>query len=436
MTTGGGGAQGALVESFERRRRHPTHDLEASAAAAWADLVVSGASLLPEAVRLDDAVELHDLGGDTHSGSFPVLVTWPDGESWIHKPRSSWQEALVGELLEATGRALGLPWPRPEIRSDGSRSWVRPSKHLPVADLDGVREFFRASGVLLAVAQVLRLGDLNHENIIASGARPVVVDAELLCRPGPPRLVAPAVRPARAAFESSALGTLLLPLTADPAEPSGLGVAAASRAPDGSRRPSQHLPVLDGRRRTASGFVAEVVDGYTAAYAVLPDLLPLVEERLLAHRAEEVRVLLRPTIAYEQPLTWLARQRVRPTDRVALREDLVRRLRNDLDDRGLYVHPRGADGYAPAPDPDDDQLRRAVCVAEAVELEDGDIPCFAVGLTGRDLRSAGGTVVADMWDRSPLQEWRQHSEHMCTMGGVDAGVEHIRRSLGLHAAHG
>ena len=230
MTAGGGGARGALVESFERRRRHPTHDPEAAAAAAWADLSASGALLLPEAVRLDDAVDLHDLGGDSHSGAFPVLVTWPDGQSWIHKPRSSWQEALVGELLEAAGRALGLPWQRPEIRSDGSRSWVRPSEHLPVADLDGVREFFCASGVLLAVAHVLRLGDLNHENIIASGARPVVVDAELLCRPGPPRLVAPAARPARAAFESSVLGTLMLPLTADPAEPSGLGVAAASRA--------------------------------------------------------------------------------------------------------------------------------------------------------------------------------------------------------------
>ena len=305
-----------------------------------------------------------------------------------------------------------------------------------MADLDGVREFFCASGVLLAVAHVLRLGDLNHENIIASGARPVVVDAKLLCRPGPPRLVAPAARPARAAFESSVLGTLMLPLTADPAEPSGLGVAAASRAPDGSRRPSRHLPVLDGRRRAAPAFVAEVVDGYTAAYAVLLDLLPLVEERLLARRAEEVRVLLRPTIAYEQPLTWLARQRVPALNRVVVREDLVRRLRNDLDHRGLYVHHTGAAGSTSAPDPDDDRLRHAVCVAEAVEAEDEDIPCFAIAMTGRDLRSAGGSVVTGMWDRSPLQEWMQHVEHFGAVGWVDAGVEHIRRSLRLHDGHG
>jgi type 2 lantibiotic biosynthesis protein LanM len=122
---------------------------------------------------------------DPHHGRRRVAVlTFDSGLRVVYKPRDVGGEQAFGALLEwLTARGLRPAQRIMRVLERPGYGWVEFVEHQPFISEDEVRDYFRRSGGLLCLARLLRGRDLHWENVIASRAGPVIVDAELLVHP-------------------------------------------------------------------------------------------------------------------------------------------------------------------------------------------------------------------------------------------------------------
>ncbi|WP_405834815.1 type 2 lanthipeptide synthetase LanM family protein [Streptomyces sp. NBC_00105] len=263
--------------------------------------------------------------GDGHRGGRSVmLLRFADGTRLVYKPRPlsvhrhfndlvAWFNALPDSVDLRTLRLLDR----------GDYGWVEFVGAGPCASAAEVETFYRRQGALLALLHLIDGTDLHHENLIAAGAHPVLVDVETLFHP--PLAGTATEDPAARALHDSVYRVGLLPqllvgdhsaldvsavgggreavspvLRADWADAgtdrmrlvrrAGRFGESANRprlAGGGPIEPAAHIEAL------CAGFRA----GYTAIGAAREELLH--EMALLKAFAEdEVRVLVRPTWVY------------------------------------------------------------------------------------------------------------------------------------------
>jgi class II lanthipeptide synthase len=116
---------------------------------------------------------IRPVGSDMHSGRQALLLAFTNGQV-IHKPRDIRVDVLVGALARAAQLQVHVP---PMLPRD-QWGWTVKVPASPCATLDGVAQFYRGAGHLLALAQAIGLRDLHAENLVASGPRVVCVDME------------------------------------------------------------------------------------------------------------------------------------------------------------------------------------------------------------------------------------------------------------------
>jgi lantibiotic modifying enzyme len=90
-------------------------------------------------------------------------------------------EAAYHRLLAwLNERGAPLPFKVLEVLDRSTHGWVEFVEHLPCRDHDEARRYYERAGMLLCLIYVLEGTDCHHENIIASGEYPVLIDAETL----------------------------------------------------------------------------------------------------------------------------------------------------------------------------------------------------------------------------------------------------------------
>lgn len=124
-------------------------------------------------------------GGDPHNGGRSVIdCTFSDGSRVLYKPRSLAGDTFAAELfrrLEPETR-LSLSGCVPPTLDCGDRGWqcfITPDS-MQEGEADAYHYRY---GLLCAVMGAIGASDLHHENVIAHGAFPVIVDAETLMTP-------------------------------------------------------------------------------------------------------------------------------------------------------------------------------------------------------------------------------------------------------------
>ena len=183
---------------------------------------------------------LESAGSDSHDhGQRVVVARWHDGAAVVYKPRSLAPEQLFAEMVEwlNSRTAFGLlTVPIIPRRHYGWMSYVNTG---PCADHDGAHRFFERAGAVLAIAHIIGLADLHHENVIAAGEHPMLIDTEVMLRPDLP----PSALDQRAAplqyrdLMDSVMSTGLLPSLFQRPDGSGYvggGLWAGDVAPDRS----------------------------------------------------------------------------------------------------------------------------------------------------------------------------------------------------------
>ncbi|MBW5483190.1 type 2 lantipeptide synthetase LanM, partial [Streptomyces bambusae] len=322
-----------------------------------------------------------ELGaGDGHRGGRSVmLLRFADGTRLVYKPRPlsvhrhfndlvAWFNALPDSADLRTLRLLDR----------GEYGWVEFVEAGPCASAAEVETFYRRQGALLSLLHLIDGTDLHHENLIAAGAHPVLVDVETLFHPQLPGTATE--DPAARALHDSVYRVGLLPqlFVGDHSalDMSAVGggraavspVARADWADAGTDRMrlvrrAGRFGESANRPRLAGGATVEptahieaLCAGFRAGYAAIGAAREelLHETALLKAFAEdEVRVVVRPTWVYA----------------TLLDESTHPDLLKDAGERQRVLETLRTDvfGTVPAPDLVDDEI---------AQLWAGDVPLF------------------------------------------------------------
>jgi type 2 lantibiotic biosynthesis protein LanM len=195
--------------------------------------------------------------------------------------------------------------------------WAAFVRQAPLTGPEQAGTYFRRVGGLLALLHLVRATDMHHQNLVASGDQPMLVDVETLFQPS---ACAGAADPAAAALAESVARTGLLPAAAgrhgltdisgvggDPGQPTAaLTTDWVDAGTDRMRveyrtgrvAGAANRVVLAGRPVEAADHAAAVETGFAAVYDAICRHRGEFAGLLRAAAALPVRVVPRPTRHY------------------------------------------------------------------------------------------------------------------------------------------
>ncbi|WP_329275814.1 type 2 lanthipeptide synthetase LanM family protein [Streptomyces sp. NBC_00691] len=363
-------------------------------------------ALLAAAGLLEDSgdgpgplVGIEPGAGDGHRGGRSVmLLRFADGTRLVYKPRPLAVHRHFNALVAwFNGLPDAVDLRALRLLDRGPYGWVEFVAARPCADTAEVDSFYRRQGALLALLHLLDGTDLHHENLIAVGAHPVLVDVETLFHPPLPGTGT--ADPAARALHDSVYRVGLLPqlLVGDH---SALDVSAVGGGREGVS-PVERADFADAgtdrmrlvrragtfgesanRPRVAGGEPVDPGDhidalcagfraGYTAVAASVEELVG--EDGLLRSFAEdEVRVVVRPTWVYS----------------LLLDESTHPDLLKDADVRQRVLESLRSEQFGPV-------LPSGVIDEEIGQLWTGDVPLFTARPGRDDVLGTPGRPPAD-----------------------------------------
>ncbi|QOC22781.1 type 2 lantipeptide synthetase LanM [Wenzhouxiangella sp. AB-CW3] len=121
------------------------------------------------------------LGEETHNeGQRPLRFEFSSGHTVVYKPRSLGMEASFQWCLEKVLKARGKSSRRqPAIVDLGTHGWMEWIEAVPARTREQLEAYHYHFGLQLAVADLLGMGDMHSENVIAVADEPVMVDCEV-----------------------------------------------------------------------------------------------------------------------------------------------------------------------------------------------------------------------------------------------------------------
>lgn len=343
-----------------------------------------------------------------HQGRRVIIASFDSDLQVVYKPRS----LAVAERLQSFIDWLNACGHDPQIRritilNRGSYGWAEYVEHRSCTSALDVERFYRRQGALLAILYCLAGTDCHFQNIIASGADPVLVDIETLFQP---RLAEAdtSTTPGRIAqriLADSVLSVGLLPtpvlvhdnvvdlsgLGASPFQVTQLETTGLERGGTDEVRvarvayridETQNRAILDGSVVDVHDHAANLEAGFSFTY----DLLRENRSELLApggplslFRDAPIRVLLRPTAAYS----------------ALLEESFHPKVLRDGVERERVL---GQLWWATASQP----ILKRVVFSEYKQMLDGDVPYFSSTPDSVDLTSSDEELVYSVFSVSGL----------------------------------
>ncbi|MGW6585252.1 type 2 lanthipeptide synthetase LanM family protein [Streptomyces globisporus] len=262
--------------------------------------------------------------GDSHRGGRSVmLLRFADGTRLVYKPRPLAAHRNFNSLAEWFGSLPGAPDLRVlRVLDRGDYGWAEFVEERPCASEAETRQFYRRQGALLALLHALDGTDLHHENLIACGPHPVLVDVETLFHPplGPARSADPAARALHDSVHRVGLLPQLLVGDTTALDMSAIGGGRAASSPietadwaeagtdrmrlvrrAGRFTESANRPRLGTEAADPSTYTEALCDGFRAGYTAIHDHrddLLSAEGPMWRFARDEVRVVPRPTWTY------------------------------------------------------------------------------------------------------------------------------------------
>jgi type 2 lantibiotic biosynthesis protein LanM len=191
--------------------------------------------------------------GDLHGGGQSVAKLSLDSGEVIYKPRSLRIDRVLETFL---ARVFGTSPHRirvPDVIDGGDYGWAEFVSHRYCQDDAELRVFYRNLGAWLAILRVLGGTDIHHENLIACGPVPVVIDVESLFSmmpKAPPSKYGDAFDTAADLIRNSVLRTGIVPYRAPALGFFGVDMSAAGALP--GEQPQVHVPVIAQEGTTAA----------------------------------------------------------------------------------------------------------------------------------------------------------------------------------------
>ncbi|HET8773269.1 MAG TPA: type 2 lanthipeptide synthetase LanM family protein [Thermoanaerobaculia bacterium] len=353
--------------------------------------------------------EVHGAISDLHRGGRSVFILgFASGFQIVYKPKPLALEAAFQNLLGwLNARGFAPAFRQVRVLDRGDYGWMEMVRTGPCPDEAALLRFLERQGGYLALLYALDGTDFHHENLLASGEHPILIDLETLFQPwlntkdlhdvegtpGAP-LRATVLRanllPERWYGDSANAGVDLSGLTAADGQLTPAPMLATTdegldtmhmerrrmRIPVGDNR----ARVDDGRDLAAHELAAPVEAGFRRMYALLAEHREELIAGLQAFAGCEMRILFRTTMSYGT---------------VQLESLHPHALGNALERDRLFDTLWTS------------MLRRpwldALAAAEAEDLHRGDIPLFLSRPGSRDAFHWSGRRYADFFEQSGLE---------------------------------
>jgi len=375
-----------------------------------------------------------DLGDHHGNGRSVRILLFTSGARVVYKPRPLGIGRHWNALLDWSGQNGFAPGFRTVRYVEREKyGWMEFVATRPCRSPHEVRRFYERQGGYIALLYLLGATDFHHENVIAAGDQPVLVDLEgLLGAAIPEPKSARSAGIVDSALANSVLRTGLLPIpwgqtSPDAGDLSGLGAIEGQPTPfpvgqwdnvgtDEMRfvhRPvavsgTHHRPTLNGEPIDLVLHADAIVDGFRQAYRMLlshRDKLLAPEGPLRGLEGEEVRVILRSTRTYALLLEG------------SLHPDV---LRDALDCDWLFSRLWLSVTDQPA--------FARVIAAEQRALWRGDVPRFVTRAESRDVWTCSGDRISEFLSESPLDSVQRNINRL-TPKDLEQQTWLIRASL-------
>lgn len=356
---------------------------------------------------------------DPHNGNRSVYeLIFENGVSVFYKPKSLGIDEVFNDFLrELNGWGLPLGLKVYETWNRGNYGWAEKIEHVGCKDEREVREYYTRSGMLLCLFYLFGGTDVHHENLIAAGAHPVVIDLESLFHP---QLSSQQVLDDPKAWKQSVLHVGMLPhfmlgeAGLQGVDISGLGGNDALKVPtlvpkwDALNSDEMHLvyvqPLMKKEKNTvwvgekecvAKDYVEEIVAGFKTLYALMQEKKGLLLGSggwLERFAYLPVRCICRPTRLYFK----LLQQLLDPAhlrERAGHKEILDILPRYLLENGNVHLQP--------------------VVNEELRAMQQRDIPFFQALPSSRDLYLNGEVIIENVLEEPTIEAARELLEGMC-----------------------
>ena len=269
--------------------------------------------------------------GDSHCRGRVVAILHYSRAKLVYKPRPVNADKAYNQFIDWYGQNCDFPSPRTyrnlSFDTYGYAEFIKSSQASSKSDISS---YYYKQGQLIAIAWLLGITDLHHENLIASGGDPYLIDLETMFdrphrRPPSAKLLGFLYGKATDAFlfrtgllpnrrrgeygvyDTSAIGasgTQPAPFAAPTVRNLGRDdVKIVSRKGTMPKQPNK--PVLDGYRFDAHQYTKEIIHGFVDALDVLyknKAVLLGTDSPLKAFKGAKLRWVPRDTMSYEQAL--------------------------------------------------------------------------------------------------------------------------------------
>ena len=353
--------------------------------------------------------DVHGAISDFHRGGHSVFIlVFDSGFQIVYKPKSLALETAFQDLLGwLNARGFEPAFRQARVLDRGDYGWMEMIHTGPCPDEDALRRFLERQGGYLALIYALDGTDFHHENLLASGEHPVLIDLETLFQPwlntrdlhdvestpGAPlraNVLRANLLPERWYGDKDNAGVDLSGLTAVDGQLTPQPMLATTdegldtmrmerrrmRIPAGENR----ARVENGRELTAYELLAPIEAGFRRMYSLLAEHRDALIAELQAFADCEMRILFRTTMSYGTVLL----ESLHPH---ALGNALERDRLFDTLWTSVLSRP----------------YLRALAAAEAEDLHRGDIPLFLSFPGSRDALHWSGTRYAGFFEQSGLE---------------------------------
>ncbi|MCP6757222.1 MAG: type 2 lanthipeptide synthetase LanM family protein [Fischerella sp. CENA71] len=378
--------------------------------------------------------------GDSHRGGRSVMIArFESGLKLVYKPKNLGVDVHFQQLLAwLNERGNHPPFQLLKILNRSDYGWVEfiePSSCTSVEQIEG---FYKRQGGYLALFYALEATDFHHENLIAAGEYPIMIDLEALFHPYKSELdSSQSTTLATHQIAYSVLRVGLLPRKtwgnqeSEGIDISGLGGLPGQLIPRGvsswegkgtdemrlTREQvelpiAKNLPTLDGKLVNVLDYTESIIAGFTSIYQLLVehrDELLGSDSPLTRFADDEVRVILRNTATYAKML-WESYHPDFLRDALD-RERLFDRLWIDVKHRPEI---------------------EKIIAAEQQDLRQGDIPIFTTRPISCDLYTSTNQSIPDFFTRSGMSIVRERLQQLDRQD-MNRQIWFIRASLATSA---
>lgn len=348
--------------------------------------------------------------GDTHRGGRSVHILRFEHRKLVYKPRSLAVDVHFNELLGwLNARSENPPFRTMTVLDRRAYGWVEFIAARECENHQEVQRFYERQGGWLALLYALDATDFHHENLIAAGEYPVLIDLESLFqhRTRSSEEDKLGLLGAQEAMSNSVMRIGLLPqrlwavddhdgidisgLAGEGGQLTPFAVLAVEGASTDEMRMvrkrmamtgSRNRPVIEGHAISLLDHRADISNGFTAVYRLLMrhrDELLSEDGMLRRFAGVEVRAIRRPTNSYAMTILESQHPDV-------LRDALDRDRLLDQ----MWVRTKTQPELA------------RLTPAELRDLRGGDVPFFSTSPASADIRTSDGSWIRGFFERPSI----------------------------------